>query len=69
MCDYSNFWQKYAFQNPSIFQHGAQNAIEHEETFENLRVVSDGVPAAESSGTAFATDDLVSAVQKKTGTF
>ncbi|KAH6846795.1 hypothetical protein CC77DRAFT_1011513 [Alternaria alternata] len=63
MCDYSNFWKKYAFQNPSIFQHGVQNAIEHEETFETSRVVCDGVPVAESSGTTFATDDLVSAVQ------
>ncbi|KAF7679542.1 hypothetical protein GT037_003290 [Alternaria burnsii] len=63
MCDYSNVWKIYAFQNPSIFQHGAQNAIEHEENFETSRVVCDGVPAAESSGTAFATDDLVSTVQ------
>jgi len=64
MCDYSNFWERYAFQNPSIFQHGAQNVIEHEETFETSRVVCDGVPVAESSGTAFATDDLVSTVRQ-----
>ena len=64
MCDYSNFWERYAFQNPSIFQHGAQNVIEHEETFETSLVVCDGVPVAESSGTAFATDDLVSTVRQ-----
>jgi hypothetical protein len=63
MCDYSNFWEEYAFQNPSIFQHGVRNVIEHEETFETSLVTCDGVPVAEHSGTAFATDDLVSAVQ------
>lgn len=63
MCDYSNL-EKYAFQNPSVFQYGTENAIEHEETFETSHVVCAGVSTAESSGRAFATDDLVSTVRQ-----
>ncbi|RYN63224.1 hypothetical protein AA0118_g4772 [Alternaria tenuissima] len=63
MCDYSNL-EKYAFQNPSVFQHGTENAIEHEETFETSHVVCAGVSTAESLGRAFATDDLVSTVRQ-----